>query len=146
MPKFDTTVEWIDDKLYKKSPIRFAVPPPANLPKIYWGYVKKEVRMWYRKNLRDTIEVWLRKFKISYVVDMDPMAFSEIPNLNTKTDRQLIFMATGIMWVLEGIWDMISASIWPQKKEKPKSIIKKKPKKTSEKSEDTQPEKKDKCD
>jgi hypothetical protein len=40
--------------------------------KIYWGYAKKDVREWFKKNVQPIIEPYLIKFKISYMVDLDP--------------------------------------------------------------------------
>jgi|TARA_B110001450_G_C17554969_1_gene454266 hypothetical protein len=39
---------------------------------IYWAYVKKDVRKYYIDNIQPYIKPYLLKFKISYVVDLDP--------------------------------------------------------------------------
>lgn len=72
---FNETKEWIDDRLYKKSPHVFKAPSLWPNWKLKWGYIKKDVRLWYRENLRDTIEHYLRAAKITYLVDMDPLDF-----------------------------------------------------------------------
>jgi hypothetical protein len=46
--------------------------------------------------------------------------------LNQKTNRQIIFILAGFVWILEFIWDMIVAATCPAKKEKPKSILNRK--------------------
>mmetsp|Transcript_13594 Transcript_13594/g.21248 ORF Transcript_13594/g.21248 Transcript_13594/m.21248 type:complete len:211 (+) Transcript_13594:169-801(+) len=109
VPELNKTVEWIENREFKHSPLRFKAPPLQNKAKLYWSYVKKEVRTWYKANLRDKVEHYLRKVKFSYIVDMDPMDFKEINNLNTKTDRQLIFILAGVWWIIESIWDLLSA-------------------------------------
>ena len=50
---------------------------------------------------------------------MDPYDFENI-KLNQKTNRQILFIFAGIVWVLETAWDYISAAIWPPKEEKKK--------------------------
>lgn len=75
LPAINTTIQWIDDKKYKNSPFRFKAPAVMSDMKLKWGYLKKEVRLWYLNNLLDKVEELLRKTKIGYVVDLDPMDF-----------------------------------------------------------------------
>lgn len=75
LPALNSTIDWIDMKNYKNSPFKFKAPPILNDFKIKWAYLKKEVRLWYMKNLLEKVENLLRKTQISYVVDLDPMDF-----------------------------------------------------------------------
>lgn len=54
---------------------------------------------------------------------MDPLDFDNQVFYGQKTDRQILFILAGIMWVLETIYDMIVASICPKQVKKKKSII-----------------------
>ena len=81
------TKNWIEEQEYKKSPSKFMVPAPLPQYKVYWAYVKRTVRKWYAANLQDDIEFYLRKYKITYLVDMDPTDFANIDRLTQKTDR-----------------------------------------------------------
>ena len=94
---------------------------PARLSdlKLKWAYFKKEVRLWYINNGRCCIESYLRKFNITYLVDMDPSDF-KVVRLNQKTDRQILFIVAMIVWVLETLWDKIKT---PEKAKKKKSVI-----------------------
>jgi hypothetical protein len=60
MPSLNVTSEWIDKKQFLSTPLKYKVPPQLSDLKIKWAYVKKEVRKWYVKNLRDMIEPYLR--------------------------------------------------------------------------------------
>jgi len=51
LPAINTTVKWIEDKAFKQSPLKYKAPGRWADWKLYWGYVKKEVRFWYRDNL-----------------------------------------------------------------------------------------------
>jgi len=137
MASFDYTRQWIEDRQYTKSPWIMKAPAALSKMKLYVAYVKKEVRKYYIENQRDTIEKYLRQYKITYLVDMDPYDFENI-KLNQKTNRQILFIFAGIVWVLETIWDYIAAAIWPakeEKKKKPKSFMSKNKKKKSEEKE-----------
>ena len=68
-PEVAETKKWIDDKEYKKSPLKFKAQPILNKPKLIWSYVKKDVRAWYAANLRDKIEPYLVKYNITYFID-----------------------------------------------------------------------------
>jgi hypothetical protein len=57
-----------------------------NKPRLIWAYVKKDVREWYKKNLRDKIEPHLLKYNITYLVDPNADTYEGIV-LNQKTDR-----------------------------------------------------------
>lgn len=52
---------------------------------------------------------------------MDPTDFSQV-KLHQKTDRQILFLLAGVIWVLETMWDMIKGSSG-EKPKKTKSII-----------------------
>lgn len=75
LPAINTTIDWIEEKKYKNSPFKFKALAPMGDMKLKWGYLKKEVRLWYQKNMLEKVEELLRKTKISYVVDLDPMDF-----------------------------------------------------------------------
>ena len=123
LPTFNITKDWIDDKLYRSSPHVFKAPARWPEWKVKWGYVKKEVRYWYRDNLRDTVEKYLRKAKFTYFVDMDPLDFENQVFFGQKTDRQILFIIAGIMYIFEFIYDAIKSSMCPEPKKKKKSII-----------------------
>ena len=75
---------------------------------------------------------------------MDPYDFENI-KLNQKTNRQILFIFAGIVWVLETLWDVIAAKIWPaqeEKKKKPKSFLSKKKKKAEKEEEEKEGEEK----
>ena len=44
LPGINTTIVWIDNKLYKSSPIRFKAPARWSDLKLKWGYLKKNAR------------------------------------------------------------------------------------------------------
>lgn len=67
----------------------------------------------------------MRKTPFTYVYDKDPTDFENL-KLNQKTNRQIIFIVAGFVWILEFIWDLIVAATCPPKKEKPKSILNRK--------------------
>lgn len=57
---------------------------------------------------------------------MDPLDWDNV-KLNQKTDRQIIFICAFIAWILEYIWDLISAPAAGEKKASAtKSFLKKK--------------------
>jgi hypothetical protein len=60
MPSLNTTTEWIDKQRYLSTPLKYKVPPQLSNYKIYWAYLKKDVRRLYIKFLRDHIENVLR--------------------------------------------------------------------------------------
>jgi len=64
--------EWLDGKKYEKSPSKFKTPAVMGPYKIYWAYTKKDVRAWFKKTVQPFIEPYLIKFKISYMVELDP--------------------------------------------------------------------------
>lgn len=81
------------------------------------------MRQWYDANLRDTIETYLRKIGITYLVDMDNTDYDNIKSLHQKRDRQIIFIFAIIYWIGETIWDWIMAPPKDAPKKKGKSII-----------------------
>jgi len=101
----NSTTAWIEERKFRKSPFQFQAPSIPSSNKMIWLNIKKEVRNWYDKNLRDKIEPHLRKIGFSYVVDMDPTDWDNV-KFNQKRDRQIIFICAGIVWILETIWDM----------------------------------------
>lgn len=123
LPSFNVTKDWIDDRLFKKSPHVFKAPARWPEWKVKWGYLKKEVRFWYRANLRDTVEKYLRQLKFTYFVDMDPLDFDNQVFFGQKTDRQILFILAGIMYILEFVYDAVAAQVCPAPKKKKKSII-----------------------
>lgn len=60
------------------SPFQFKAPPVISDLRLKWADIKKEVRGWYDKNVRDKIEPTLRQYKITYIVDLDPLDFDNI--------------------------------------------------------------------
>lgn len=120
MPSLNVTTDWIDNKRYTKSPLFYKAQPQLSDLKLKWAYAKKEVRLFYIQHLRDFIETYLRQFKLTYLVDMDPTDFTEV-KLNQKTDRQILFLFAMFVWVVETLWDMVKA---PEKTKKIKSKIK----------------------
>lgn len=124
MPSLNVTSDWIDSKKYLQTPYQFKVPAQLSDVKLYWAYFKKEVRRFYRKHLMDVIEPQLRKFKVTYLVDMDPTDFTQV-KLHQKTDRQILFLFAIIVWILETAYDYASAKAGVKPK-KTKSVIGKK--------------------
>lgn len=121
MPSFNKTSDWIDDGWYKtKSPYIAKAPPLLDDVRLIIGNVKKEVRKWYAENLRDIIEPYIRQVKFTYLVDMDPTDFENI-KFGQKTDRQILFIIAGIVWIGEGLWDLLFPA--PAEQKKKKSII-----------------------
>ena len=47
---FEKTKDWIETRDFKKSPSIFKAPVRANKYKLWWGYLKKDVRTWYVAN------------------------------------------------------------------------------------------------
>lgn len=86
-----------------------------------WLNIKKEIRQFYDSKVRDQIEPHLRSIGFTYVVDMDPTDFENV-KYNQKRDRQILFILAAIVWILEMIWDMITAAPAGTKTKK-KSII-----------------------
>jgi len=121
-PAINTTVAWIEDKDYKNSPFRFKVL--ARMPewKLYWGYAKKEVRFWYQAHLMDKVDGLLKKIKVSYLTDLDPMDFSTSRPYQ-KMDRQIIIIVGIVGMTLEAIWDWVFAETTPAQKKKRKSFV-----------------------
>ena len=76
------TTEWIEEHGFKKSCYKFKAPPATVGMKLHWMEAKKYARDWYDANLRGHIEPYLRKFKISYVVDMDPEDWDNIASFH----------------------------------------------------------------
>ena len=119
----NSTTSWIDDQTFKSSCFKFKAPAMFPDWKIHWGKFKQTGREWYDANLRDTIEVYLRKFNITYCVDMDNTDYKNIVSLHQKRDRQIIFLFGGIMMILEYIWDLLFATPESKNKSKVKSKI-----------------------
>jgi len=61
LPALNTTIDWIDMKKYKNSAFKFKAPPVMTDIKMKWAYLKKEVRLWYMKNMLEKVENLLRK-------------------------------------------------------------------------------------
>ena len=58
---FNKTANWIEQREFKtKSPLIFKAPVKCNKYKLWWGYLKKDVRTWYVANWQPTIEFYLR--------------------------------------------------------------------------------------
>ena len=133
LPGVNVTTAWIDDNTYKTSPLSFKVPAIPNQYFTKWHMLKREVRLWYIKNLRDKIEPYYRKVGLTWCVDMEPLDFRTAkPQL--RTNRQIILIAGLISWILEYVWDFVVAAIWPEKaaeKKKPKSLMSNKRKEES---------------
>jgi len=92
-----------------------------------WADIKKEVRHFYADNLRDLIEPHLRSIGFTYIVDMDPLDWDNI-KLNQKTDRQIIFIVSILMWIIEYAYDLAcSAPAGTKKPNATKSFLKKAP-------------------
>ena len=94
--------------------------------KVHWGNAKKTVRQWYdNSGIRCCLEEQLRKIggPLTYVVDMDNKDYDNIHSLHQKRDRQLIFLFTGVYYVLELIWNMIFDDPNAKKSTKVKSKI-----------------------
>ena len=121
IPSLNVTTEWIDKQKYLQTPLKYKVPPALSDYKIYWTYLKIDVRKYYIKLLRHHIEPLLRKFKITYLVDMDPTDFTEV-KLNQKTDRQIMFLIAMVVGIVEWVWDQVSAAKGVKPK-KTKSVI-----------------------
>lgn len=122
LPAINSTTDWIDMKKYKNTPLKFKAPPVLNDIKLKWAYVKKEVRLWYMKNMLEKVEELLRKTKISYVVDLDPMEFDEAKPYQ-KMDRQIILIVGFIGMILEHVWDWYVAAQTPAQKKLKKSFL-----------------------
>ena len=52
----NTTVSWIEDHAYKKSPFKFTAPARLSDLKLKWAMFKKGIRQYYDKNYREMIE------------------------------------------------------------------------------------------
>lgn len=78
MPSLNKTTEWIDDRYYKKAATAYKAPTVLSDNKLKWAYAKKEVRDWYAANLQPKIEELLRKYNLTYLVDMDPMDLENV--------------------------------------------------------------------
>ncbi len=87
MASYEYTKSWIEDRVYLKSPWVMRAPAALSSLKLKIAYVKKEVRKYYIEHYRDTVEKYLRQYKITYLVDMDPYDFENIKSLNQKTNR-----------------------------------------------------------
>lgn len=122
LPALNSTIDWIDMKKYKNSGFRFKAPPILSEYKIYWAYLKKEARLFYIIHALDKVEEILRKTKISYVVDLDPMDFNESRPYQ-KMDRQILLFISLIGMALEHVWDMYWAASTPAEKKKKKSFL-----------------------
>lgn len=122
LPAINTTTDWIDSKKYKNSPLKFKAPAILSDLKMYWAYAKKDARQWYTENLLDKVEDLLRKTKISYVVDLDPMDF-DTARPYQKMDRQIILILGIIGMTLESIWDWYFAAQTPAQKKIKKSFL-----------------------
>ena len=144
LPSINVTSEWIDNKTFKTSPLSFKAPAVWPDYKLYWGYAKKTVRDYYVKNLRHHIEPYLRKTKISWYVDLEPLDFRTAkPQL--KTNRQILLIFALISWLVEDtfnyVWDLVFPKTEEQKKAaKPKSLMSYK-KKTDEPAKNESPKK-----
>lgn len=68
-PEIAHTKVWIDKANYKESPLQFRAQPVLSKQRLYWAYVKKDVRNWYASKLRNHLEPWLVKFSLTYFVD-----------------------------------------------------------------------------
>jgi hypothetical protein len=119
----NSTVSWIDDQTFKSSCFKFKAP--ARIPdwKVHWGKAKMMGRQWYDANLRDFIETYLRKFKITYCVDEDNTDYKNIASLHQKRDRQIIFLFSALMMIFEWVWDLFFSNPEEKKKSKVKSKI-----------------------
>ena len=124
-PDLNETQQWINDKLYKESPLKFKAQPTLNKVKLIWAYVKKDVRAWYKANLRDKIEPHLLKYNITYFVDPLASSYQGIV-LNQKTDRQILFLIAILSFIVESAYDLLVALLCPKKPSKKQGIIKKK--------------------
>lgn len=122
LPAINTTTAWIDEKKYKNTPLKFKAPAIVSDMKLKWAYVKKEVRLWYMENALAKVEELLRKTKISYVVDLDPMDFDNSKPYQ-KMDRQLIFFFGIVGMTLESIYDWFVAAQTPKEKKIKKSFL-----------------------
>jgi hypothetical protein len=126
MVSFEGVKEWIESRKYRMSPFQFAAPAVISDNRLKWADIKKEVRYWYAANLRDHIEPTLRKIQFTYIVDMDPLDWDNV-KLNQKTDRQIIFLVSFILWIVEYAYDLACGSSPEAKKAAaPKSFLKKK--------------------
>ena len=78
--------------------------------------MKKDVRRWYRDNLQQKIEPFLRKWNLSYFIDPElPEGEKRVVIVRQKTDRQIIVLIALVYQVLEWIYDFASAMICPKK-------------------------------
>ena len=122
LPALNTTIDWIESKKFKASGFKFKAPPVLSDLKMKWAYLKKEVRLFYIKHLLVKVEDVLRKTKISYVVDVDPMDFDTAKPYQ-KMDRQIILIV-GIFWMaIEHIWDWYFAQTTPAQKKLKRSFL-----------------------
>lgn len=76
------TVSWIEDHTYKSSPFKFTAPARLSDIKLKWAMLKKGIRQYYDSNYREMIEQYLRKFSITYLVDMNNTDYANIVSLH----------------------------------------------------------------
>ena len=81
-----TTKDWIDNKKYLKSPLIFDTPKIFPDWQKFFHYALKDARLWYDKNHRKHFETFLRDYKLTFWVDMDPKDWSKV-KLYQKPDR-----------------------------------------------------------
>ena len=108
-PSINGTIDWIDNKIYKKNPHSFKAPsrwPEWKLK--YWGYIKNNVRQYYMKNYRDKVEGFIRKNLpfFTWGCDMEPLNFREAKPM-LRTNRQIILFFSFVTFVLEYVYDFV---------------------------------------
>lgn len=149
LPSINETINWIDNRLYKSSPLSFKTPtrwPEWKMKS--WGYLKKNVRDYYIDNHRDKVENFLRTNVpfFTWAVDPEPLNFREAKPF-LKTNRQIMLFFSFVMFIFEYIWDPIYAAMFPSTPEdkqaaKPKGLMSMKKKKDGDaKKDDSSPSK-----
>lgn len=143
LPSINATIDWLDNKLYKTSPLSFKAPtrwPDWKMK--YWGYLKNNVRQYYMKHYREKIETFIRKNMpfFTWAVDVEPLDFRTAkPQL--RTNRQILLIIAIITWIGEYLYDFVYEMIWPstpatKAAAKPKGLMSNRKKKTEQATED----------
>mmetsp|Transcript_35645 Transcript_35645/g.54529 ORF Transcript_35645/g.54529 Transcript_35645/m.54529 type:complete len:81 (+) Transcript_35645:556-798(+) len=71
-PKLNTTSIYLEEAHHARSPLRFPVPARATgWFALHWGYIRKDVRMWYRQHYKWKIEPYLEKWNIHFFVEVN---------------------------------------------------------------------------
>lgn len=60
---------WIENKEYQESQLRFKAQPILNKIKLFWAYVKKDVRKWHKSRIVPIIYPYIKKYNVTYFID-----------------------------------------------------------------------------